>query len=200
MCQEYEARSLPIYDVRLVGTTKTIDVSWGLTLVAQTTVEREPFQRIDTLIVPGGVAITERDSISPAAGQWLKRAGALARRVCSVCTEAFALARVGLLKGKRVTTHWAFCRRLASEFPDVTVDPEPIFTKDGNTCTFAGVTAVTGLALALVEEDCGHKLALDIAREMVVFLKRPGNHCSSVRLCDCKLPIVARYAICKPGF
>jgi transcriptional regulator GlxA family with amidase domain len=168
-------QTVPKYEVRLVGTTKTIDVSWGLSLLAQTTVEREPTPLVDTLIVPGGTAIIEGDSVSEAAGRWLKKAGAWARRVCSVCSGAFALARAGLLKGKRVTTHRAFCRQLASDFPDLTVDPEPIFTKDGNTYTSAGVTAGIDLALALAEEDYGHKLALQIAREMVVFLKRPGN-------------------------
>ncbi|MBV9339495.1 MAG: GlxA family transcriptional regulator [Acidobacteria bacterium] len=172
---EYGILSVPKYEVRLVGSAKTIDVSWGLKLFAQTVIDREPTRLIDTIIVPGGVGILETSSVSLATSQWLRRAGVVARRVCSVCTGAFALARTGLLKGKRVTTHWAFCDQLASEFPDVTVDREPIFTRDGNIYTSAGVTAGIDLALALVEEDYGHKLALQIAREMVVFLKRPGS-------------------------
>jgi len=93
----------------------------------------------------------------------------------SVCTGAFLLAEAGLLDRRRVTTHWAYCATLAARFPEITVDPDPIFVRDGNVITSAGVTAGIDLALALVEDDLGRDAALDIARHLVVFLRRPAN-------------------------
>ena len=85
------------------------------------------------------------------------------------------LAEAGLLAGKRVTTHWAYCDELAAKYPDLTVDPDPIFIRDGNLITSAGVTAGIDLALALIEEDIGRAMALTVARHLVVFLRRPGS-------------------------
>ena len=93
----------------------------------------------------------------------------------SVCTGAFLLARAGLLDGRRATTHWASCPDLAERYPAVTVEPDPIFVRDGNVATSAGVTAGMDLALALVEEDLGRDVALEAARWLVLFLKRPGG-------------------------
>jgi len=101
--------------------------------------------------------------------------GPRARRLVSVCTGAFLLAEAGLLDRRRVTTHWAYCATLAARFPEITVDPDPIFVTDGNVTTSAGVTAGIDLALALVEDDLGRDAALDIARHLVVFLRRPAN-------------------------
>jgi transcriptional regulator GlxA family with amidase domain len=92
-----------------------------------------------------------------------------------VCTGAFLLAEAGLLDGRRATTHWASCRELARRYPRVQVDPDPIFVRDGNVHTSAGVTAGMDLALALVEEDHGREVALGVARWLVLFLKRPGG-------------------------
>jgi transcriptional regulator GlxA family with amidase domain len=96
-------------------------------------------------------------------------------RLASVCTGAFLLAEAGLLSGRKVTTHWEYCAQLADQYPDVTVDPDPIFIKDGNLATSAGVTAGIDLALALVEDDLGRDAALLAARQLVVFLRRPGS-------------------------
>jgi transcriptional regulator GlxA family with amidase domain len=96
-------------------------------------------------------------------------------RLASVCTGAFLLAEAGLLGGRTVTTHWERCAQLAEEYPDVTVDPDPIFIKDGSLATSAGVTAGIDLALALVEDDLGRDAALYVARALVVFLRRPGS-------------------------
>jgi transcriptional regulator GlxA family with amidase domain len=93
----------------------------------------------------------------------------------SVCTGAFLLAEAGLLDGRRVTTHWAYCSALAAKYPAIRVEEDPIFVRDGNIATSAGVTAGIDLALALVEDDLGRDAALDIARHLVVFLRRPGN-------------------------
>jgi transcriptional regulator GlxA family with amidase domain len=92
-----------------------------------------------------------------------------------VCTGVFLLAEAGLLDGRKATTHWAYCAALAARYPRIVVDPDPIFVRDGNIATSAGVTAGIDLALALVEEDLGREAALDVARQLVVFLRRPGN-------------------------
>ncbi|MEV0389693.1 helix-turn-helix domain-containing protein [Nonomuraea sp. NPDC050643] len=93
----------------------------------------------------------------------------------SVCSGAFLLAAAGLLDGRRVTTHWARTRRLAREYPAVTVDGDPIFVRDGHVWSSAGVTAGMDLALALVEDDLGREVALTVARHLVMFLRRPGG-------------------------
>src|SRR6202011_338148 len=87
----------------------------------------------------------------------------------------FVLAAAGVLGNRRATTHWYFCQQLARQYPDIKVDPEPIFVRDGNVCTSAGVTAGMDMALALVEEDFGSEVALRIARAYVMFLRRPGS-------------------------
>jgi transcriptional regulator GlxA family with amidase domain len=126
----------------------------------------------DVLLVPGGQGTRHAD---PDLVAWLSTHGRRARRLVSVCTGALLLAEGGLLDGRRVTTHWAYCATLAARFPEITVDPDPIFVTDGNITTSAGVTAGIDLALALVEDDLGRDAALDIARHLVVFLRRPAN-------------------------
>jgi len=126
----------------------------------------------DLLIVPGGEGTRRAE---PELVAWLRVNGPGAERLVSVCTGAFLLAEAGLLDGRRVTTHWAYCATLAARFPGLTVDPDPIYVRDGNVVTSAGVTAGIDLALALVEEDRGRDAALEIARHLVVFLRRPGN-------------------------
>ncbi|MFM0170483.1 GlxA family transcriptional regulator [Paraburkholderia sediminicola] len=138
-------------------------------------------QPIDTLIIPG-VPIDEHCSLQPELVAWIRRHASRARRVCSVCTGAFYLAAAGLLDGRRATTHWRDAPRLARRFPNVHVDADPIFIRDagrhegeGVVWTSAGVTAGIDLALALIEEDVGHAVAMQAARRLVVFMKRPGG-------------------------
>jgi transcriptional regulator GlxA family with amidase domain len=126
----------------------------------------------DLLLVPGGPGARESD---PELVGWLRQHGRRSARLASVCTGTFLLAEAGLLDGRRVTTHWRYCATLAERFPCLRVDPEPIFIRDGNVFTSAGVTAGIDLALALVEQDQGRDVALRIARGLVVFLRRPGN-------------------------
>jgi transcriptional regulator GlxA family with amidase domain len=126
----------------------------------------------DVLIVPGGEGARRGD---PELVAWLRAHGSRAERLVSVCTGAFLLAEAGLLDGRRVTTHWAYCAALAARYPQVSVDKDPIFVRAGNVITSAGVTAGIDLALALVEDDLGRDAALAIARHLVVFLRRPGN-------------------------
>jgi len=129
---------------------------------------------IDTLIVAGGTG-TRAAEDDERLVDWLREAARRSRRVTSVCTGAFLLAKAGLLDGRRATTHWASCADLAARYPAVTVEPDPIFVRDGNVATSAGVTAGMDLALALVEEDLGRQTALDAARWLVLFLQRPGG-------------------------
>ncbi|ARF58594.1 GlxA family transcriptional regulator [Streptomyces gilvosporeus] len=125
-----------------------------------------------TLLVPGGNGTRAPD---PRLVVWLRTHAPRARRTVSVCSGALLLAEAGLLDGRRATTHWALCETLAQRFPAVRVEPEPIYVQDGDLFTSAGVTAGIDLALALVEQDLGRDLALEIARHLVVFLRRPGN-------------------------
>ena len=129
---------------------------------------------VDTLIVAGGPGIDAAASDGQLR-DWLRSRAMKARRVASVCTGAFLLAEAGLLDGKRVATHWSLCDDLARRFPNIRVEPDPIFIKDGSIWTSAGVTAGIDLTLALVEEDLGRAIALAVARYLVVFLKRPGG-------------------------
>ncbi|MFD5910120.1 GlxA family transcriptional regulator [Streptomyces massasporeus] len=126
----------------------------------------------DILLVPGGPGSLRPD---PRLVDWVRERGPRAARLVSVCTGAAVLAGAGLLDGRRATTHWAYCERIAREHPAVEIDPDPVYVRDGHISTSAGVTAGIDLALALVEEDLGRDAALTIARHLVVFLRRPGN-------------------------
>jgi transcriptional regulator GlxA family with amidase domain len=147
-----------------------VRTSSGLRLVPDHALSEAPAPH--TLIVPGGQGTRRRD---PRLIDWLREHGPRAERLVSVCTGAVLLARAGLLDGRRATTHWAYCDKLARDHPEVEVHPEPIYVRDGHVSTSAGVTSGIDLALALVEEDLGRETALTIARHLVVFLRRPGN-------------------------
>jgi transcriptional regulator GlxA family with amidase domain len=128
---------------------------------------------VDTLLVAGGDAramLEDADVL-----RWLKRMKRRVRRIGSVCTGAFILGAAGLLSGKRATTHWRWADAMAAQFPDVQVEADALYVRDGDVYTSAGVTAGMDLALALVEEDLGQRLALEVARGLVLFLKRPGG-------------------------
>lgn len=129
---------------------------------------------IDTLVVAGGEG-TRSALADDVLGDWLRDTAPRARRVAGVCTGAFLLARAGLLDGRRCTTHWAWCEPLARAFPRLEVDPDPIFVRDGDVWTSAGVTAGMDLALALVADDLGPRRALEVARQLVLFVRRPGG-------------------------
>jgi transcriptional regulator GlxA family with amidase domain len=129
---------------------------------------------IDTLIVAGGDGTRTVMADESFLGE-IRRLAPTCRRVASVCSGAFVLAAAGLLDGRRATTHWQWCDVLAESFPNVVVEGDHIFVRDGEVWTSAGVTAGIDLALAMVEEDVGREVALAIARRLVVFLKRPGG-------------------------
>jgi transcriptional regulator GlxA family with amidase domain len=147
--------------------------SGGYGLVPKTTTAqcRGP---IDTLVVAGGAGVRRAEE-DAALIHWIRSAARRSRRVTSVCSGSFLLARAGLLEGKTVTTHWASTAELARRHPELKVDPKPIFVRDGDVWTSAGVTSGMDLSLALVEEDLGRETAVEVARWLVLFLQRPGG-------------------------
>src|SRR5947209_2496504 len=165
----------PIYSVEVVTTSlrRSFVTNCGLRITAHKTF-REVRGKIDTLLIAGGTAI-ENDEISTEVVRWLRKIAGRIRRIGSVCTGAMLLARAGLLDGRQATTHWNWCELLLKRCPRADVDPNPIFIRDGNVYTSAGVTAGMDLALALVEEDHGSALALQVARNLVLYLRRPGG-------------------------
>ena len=148
--------------------------SSGVQLLPTATIDQEQ-SPIDTLLVAGSPEIRRSLAEQPQVTQWLQQQASEVRRLGSVCTGAFALAAAGLLDGHKATTHWNSTASLAADYPAIAVDPDAIYIRDGRLYTSAGVTAGMDLALALVEEDLGRELALRVARELVMFLKRPGG-------------------------
>jgi len=163
------------YSVEVVSTSRDawISSSSGLKLAAARHVD-EVRGAIDTLLVPGGPGVWEAAKDQELL-TWLWRMAPRASRIGSVCTGTFILAAAGLLDGRRATTHWRWCARLAAEHPAVMVASDPIFVRDGSIYTSAGVTAGIDLALALVEEDLGRAVAMAVARHLVMFVRRPGG-------------------------
>jgi transcriptional regulator GlxA family with amidase domain len=152
---------------------RSITCDSGLRLDAQEALER--FNRpLDTLLVSGGLG-HERAAASRHLVGHVRRLAPLARRVASVCTGATVLAAAGLLTNRRATTHWMYADRLAQSYPDVLVDPEPIYIRDGNIATSGGVTSALDLTLAFIEEDHGVALARGVALGTVAYLQRPGG-------------------------
>jgi transcriptional regulator GlxA family with amidase domain len=153
------------YRIRTVSADgRAVRTSSGLTLVPDHSFADAPAAH--TLLVPGGAGTRDPD---PRVVDWLREHGPRAERLVSVCTGALLLAGAGLLDGRRVTTHWSVCGRLARDHPAVEVDPDPIYIRDGHLATSAGVTSGIDLALALVEEDTGRETALSIARHHAQF-------------------------------
>jgi transcriptional regulator GlxA family with amidase domain len=129
---------------------------------------------IDTLIILGTPNVKTLFA-DPSLQYWVQGMSTRVRRLVAICTGAFLLAKIGLLDGCRATTHWAYCDRLVAEYPQIAVEPDRIFLRDGLISTSGGVTAGIDLALSLVEEDWGQEHALWVARFMVMFMKRPGG-------------------------
>ncbi|MCB0957663.1 MAG: GlxA family transcriptional regulator [Ilumatobacter sp.] len=167
----------PAYRLRLVSPGgRPVTAESGITidtepLPSPATLDDDP---IDTLVLPGGNGVHQART-DAALMTWIRAVAPGCRRVATVCTGTFLAAEAGLLDGRTVTTHWARAARLAREFPDVHVDPDPIYLHDGQVWTSAGVTAGIDLALAMVEEDHGTTVAQTVARWLVMFLHRPGG-------------------------
>ncbi|MET9604905.1 DJ-1/PfpI family protein [Streptomyces sp. NPDC006512] len=168
------------YRVRLAGPAAgEVRTSAGVRLLADLAFGEVQGQ-VDTLLVPGAVDMTDdgpRARIDTGVVAWVKETAPHARRVASVCVGAHLLAAAGLLDGRTATTHWSTAAQLAADHPAVTVDPDPIFvrTDRGRLWTGAGISACLDLALALVAEDLGEDVALAVARQLVMYLKRQGG-------------------------
>src|SRR5205085_5722295 len=163
----------PCYEVIVIGLTgKPFRAESGVVFQPQTSLRNAP--ALDTLIIPGGRGARIGQS-SELIARWIATRAKRIRRIASVCTGVYALARTGFLDARRVTTHWRFANDLACRFPKLNVDHDALFLKDGPFYTSGGVTASVDLSLALIEEDYGPRVALSVARELVVFLKRSGG-------------------------
>jgi transcriptional regulator GlxA family with amidase domain len=151
-----------------------VATSCGISIVPDQAFEAADLATIDTLLIAGGTGVQQilgdRRLID-----WIADAAGRVRRIASVCTGAFLLAEAGVLDGRRATTHWRHCAQLAQRYPAINVEPDAIHVRDGRIYSSAGVTAGMDLALALVEEDYDRALALEVARDKVMYLKRPGG-------------------------
>lgn len=164
-----------VYSIEIVTTGPDLEVSGEaglLTFLAQGRLRDTACDYDSALLVCGLASRHTRDAVLFA---WLKRSAARLRRLGAVCVGAFLLAEAGLLNGRRVTSHWRFGSELAKRYPHIKVAPPQLWVKDGNIYTSAGISAGIDLALAWVEEDCGAGTAHEVARELVLFLRRPGG-------------------------
>lgn len=162
------------YDLTIAASkAETFSTTSGLLIKPHRTLRglRGP---IDTLLVAGGIGTAEAER-DQSLIRGVRQAAGRSRRVASVCTGSLILARAGLLDGRRATTHWASCEQLATRYPSIEVERDAIFVRDGDLWTSAGVTAGMDLALAMVEEDLGREVALEVARWLVLYVQRPGG-------------------------
>jgi transcriptional regulator GlxA family with amidase domain len=163
----------PCYEVVLLGLSgKCFRAESGVVFQPHSSLSDAP--PLDTVIIPGGEGVRIGKAAEPIAN-WISRKARRIRRIASVCTGIYALARTGLLDGRKVTTHWRFANDVARQFPKLEVDHDALFLKAGPLYTAGGITASVDLTLALIEEDFGPQVALTVARELVVFLKRSGG-------------------------
>lgn len=157
------------------GRSKTVTTASGLTIQCHDIFKNVDY-KIDTLFISGVPnSLIEDYKLNDAVYKWIYSQSLTVHRICSVCTGTFILAQAGILTGRRVTTHWELSNTLALVYPDIYVDSNPIFVKSGNVYTSAGISSGMDLALALVEEDYGKTFALEVAKQMVLYLKRPGS-------------------------
>jgi transcriptional regulator GlxA family with amidase domain len=152
------------------GPVETTD---GLTVMAEPLSTFDDVE-IDTMVVPGALDLTAALNDRELLG-WITTHAPRARRICSVCTGSFLLAEAGLLEGRRVVTHWQAGEALRARYPTLRLEPDAIFVRDDPMWSSAGVSAGIDLALALVQDDCGREIAISVARQLVVYLKRPGG-------------------------
>jgi transcriptional regulator GlxA family with amidase domain len=164
---------VPAYRLVVLGLTKKpFTAESGVIFQPQRTLQTAP--PLDTVVIPGGCGLRRAETAAKVSA-WLAQRANQIRRIATVCTGIYGLAPTGLLDGRQVTTHWKYAADLARRFPRLHVNPQPLFVQDGRFYTSAGVTAGIDLALALIEEDCGPRAALEVARELVLYLKRPGG-------------------------
>jgi transcriptional regulator GlxA family with amidase domain len=165
---------VPAYEAHILSTTKgsMVTSSHGLS-IGPSTYYADFHRSLDTLLIVGGPG--SLDPPDQKLKLWLRERCKRTRRMGSVCAGAFLLGEAGLLDGRRAVTHWRLCDEFKKRFPNVRLELDPIFLRDGNIYTTAGVSAAIDLALAFVEEDLGYAAAIEVARELVLFLRRPGG-------------------------
>jgi transcriptional regulator GlxA family with amidase domain len=174
----------PAYRLRVVARTAgSVTSSSGVQLIAEAFGDDPP----DTLIVAGGWG-TRDASACPETLAYIRAASSRVRRIASVCSGAFILAAAGLLDGRRATTHWARAAEFARAYPQIRVDPDRIFIRDGTVWTSAGITAGIDLALALVAEDLDEEAAKRAAQQLVVYHRRPGGQSQFSALLEADRP------------
>ncbi|OOO22962.1 hypothetical protein BTE56_04475 [Agrobacterium pusense] len=167
-----EEGAAPGYDVRIVSPTfQLVQTASGFPIAAE---EVPVGLKSDMVVIPGGPGVYPGRQ-SPGLIDFVRGLSSNTVRVCSVCTGAFLLAQTGLLDGRKAVTHWRSCERLAADYPNVSVDPDPLFLRDGQFWTTAGVTAGIDLMLNLIENDHGAALASRVARRLVVYMRRAGG-------------------------
>jgi transcriptional regulator GlxA family with amidase domain len=171
---ELAANGAPPYELAVASRRGgAVTSSAGLPIITRSLASLRS-RTIDTLIVVGGPGVHDAAKDARLL-DWLRRHAPAIGRVCSVCTGAFLLSATGLLTRRRVATHWRSCAALQAQYPDIAVETDAIFVRDGRFWTSAGVTAGIDMALALIQEDLGRETAMAVARRLVVFLKRPGG-------------------------
>lgn len=187
-----------VYHIHVVsmGTGKQINTSSGLSIISEGSYSEIDY-KIDTLMITGLDRYLGQDQ-KDRMMQWLQKQAKSIRRICSVCSGAFILAEAGLLNGRKATAHWSKNEELEQMYPLIDVQIARIFIKDGNIYTAAGITSGMDLALALIEEDLGQSFALNIARWLVLYLKRPGNQYQFSTYLDCKtIPNPSMRKVCE---
>lgn len=166
--------TVALYEVVLIGlSNKPVVSESGIVFQPQCSIRNSP--RLDTLIVPGGKSLRTNPKVRATVAEWVEREARRTRRIAAVCTGVYGVASTALLDGRKVTTHWRFAEDLAAVFPKLKVQPNSLYVKDGAFYTSAGITAGIDLSLALIEEDFGPHVALEVARDLVVYLKRSGG-------------------------
>lgn len=162
------------YEITLIGlSAKPVLSESGIVFQPDVTMGTSP--RLDTLIVPGGRGLRTNERLQSRIAKYVRGQATRARRIVAVCTGIYGIAPSGLLDGRRVTTHWRFAENLATRFPKLKVEVNQLYLKQGHFYSSAGITAGIDLSLALIEEDLGPKVSLEVARELVVYLKRSGG-------------------------
>jgi transcriptional regulator GlxA family with amidase domain len=171
------------YEIITVGTTRgAVSSSSGLTVMPDRTIF-DPCPHFDTIILPGGLGIFDVLEDTTLL-DWLSAQQRSCRRLGAICNGVFALGAAGLINDKVVTTHWMDAARLAAMFPRAIVEPDRIYVQQGGLYTTAGVTAGIDLSLVMIEEDFGKKMALDVAKYLIVYLRRAGGQSQFSPLLD----------------
>ncbi|MFD5343886.1 GlxA family transcriptional regulator [Streptomyces anulatus] len=175
-----EADEADGYEVALAAESMDpVTTGAGVRVLPDLTFREAAGRSIDTLVVPGSVEVDSERRVhalvDPVVVERVKELAGRSRRVASVCVGAHLLAAAGLLDGRRATTHWSTAHQLAAAHPEIEVDADPIFIREGDVWTGAGISACLDLSLALVAEDLGEAVALRVARQLVMYLKRPSG-------------------------